>query len=68
MLDAILAGKGDGAILDALPSLETTLAETSICGLGQVALNPVVSALEHWGKELTARLDGQPGRNRGRGT
>jgi len=57
MLDALLAGDGNGAILDVLPSLETTLAETSICGLGQVALNPIVSALEHWGDELTARLD-----------
>ena len=57
MLDDLLSGKGNGAILDVLPELEQTLAQTSICGLGQVALNPIVSALEYWGEELTARLD-----------
>jgi NADH:ubiquinone oxidoreductase subunit F (NADH-binding) len=59
MLEDILAGRGNGAILDALPDLEETLAETSICGLGQVALNPITSALQYWGDELTAYLERQ---------
>ena len=56
VLDGVLAGRGDGALLDQLPALERTLAETSICGLGQVALNPIVSVLRHWGDEMDAHL------------
>jgi NADH:ubiquinone oxidoreductase subunit F (NADH-binding)/NADH:ubiquinone oxidoreductase subunit E len=56
MLENILAGEGDGALLDALPALEETLAETSICGLGQVALDPISSAVKYWGDELNAYL------------
>jgi NADH:ubiquinone oxidoreductase subunit F (NADH-binding)/NADH:ubiquinone oxidoreductase subunit E len=52
MLQGILAGRGNGTLQEVLPDLELTLAETSICGLGQVALNPVVSALKYWGDEL----------------
>jgi NADH:ubiquinone oxidoreductase subunit F (NADH-binding)/NADH:ubiquinone oxidoreductase subunit E len=59
MLDGLLSGHGNGTILDVLPELEQTLAQTSICGLGQVALNPIISALAHWGEELTAHLDRQ---------
>jgi len=59
MLEDILAGRGNGSLLDQLPALERTLAETSICGLGQVALNPVASAIEHWGDELNAYLAGR---------
>lgn len=56
MLEDVLAGKGNGALLDALPDLEETLAETSICGLGQVALGPIASALKYWGDEMNAHL------------
>ncbi|MBI4512729.1 MAG: NAD(P)H-dependent oxidoreductase subunit E [Gemmatimonadetes bacterium] len=56
MLEEILAGHGDDALLDALPALSETLARTSICGLGQVALNPLTSVLEHWRSELDAHL------------
>jgi NADH:ubiquinone oxidoreductase subunit F (NADH-binding) len=56
MLEGVLAGSGDGTLLDVLPDLEETLAETSICGLGQVALSPVSSALRYWGDELEVRL------------
>jgi NADH:ubiquinone oxidoreductase subunit F (NADH-binding)/NADH:ubiquinone oxidoreductase subunit E len=56
MLESILAGKGNGALRDLLPTLEETLAETSICGLGQVALGPISSALRYWGDELDAYL------------
>ena len=33
-----------------LPELHETLLETSICGLGQAALNPILSVLEHFRK------------------
>ena len=56
MLDQILAGKSDGALPKILPSLEETLAQTSICGLGQVALNPLTSVLKSWPEELDRYL------------
>jgi len=52
MLDKILAGKSDGKLREVLPGLEETLAQTSICGLGQVALNPLTSVLKAWPEVL----------------
>ena len=53
MLDAAIA---DGTELDweTLRKLELLLVETSICGLGYVALNPVMSAAKHWPEEVPA--------------
>jgi NADH:ubiquinone oxidoreductase subunit F (NADH-binding) len=34
--------------LEVLPDLAETMAQTSICGLGQAALNPILSVLKHW--------------------
>jgi NADH:ubiquinone oxidoreductase subunit F (NADH-binding)/NADH:ubiquinone oxidoreductase subunit E len=62
MLDAIMARAGDGKLRDILPTLEETLAETSICGLGQVALGPISSALKYWDDELDAYLAKSQGR------
>jgi NADH:ubiquinone oxidoreductase subunit F (NADH-binding) len=56
MLEDALAGAGDGALVELLPGLEESLAESSICGLGQVALTPVASVLKYWGDELNAHL------------
>ncbi len=51
MLDRAM---GDGETLDwrAIEKLQFLLAETSICGLGYVALNPLISAREHWPEEV----------------
>jgi NADH:ubiquinone oxidoreductase subunit F (NADH-binding) len=38
--------------LAVLPQLGETLTLTSICGLGQVALNPILSVMKHWPEEL----------------
>lgn len=61
MLDAALE---DGAALDwnALERLELLLVETSICGLGYVALNPLMSAAEHWPEEMPPGRLAMPGR------
>lgn len=62
MLDAAGAN-GAGAALDwgALDRLELLLVETSICGLGYVALNPLISAAEHWPEEVPGRSQqGEP--------
>ena len=56
LLDEILSGKGDGRLLEVLPALEETLTQTSLCGLGQVALNPLTSVLGAWPEELSRHL------------
>jgi NADH:ubiquinone oxidoreductase subunit F (NADH-binding)/NADH:ubiquinone oxidoreductase subunit E len=38
--------------LTVLPELGETMALTSICGLGQVALNPILSVMKHWPEEV----------------
>ena len=54
MLDDNLGGSG--ALLEILPGLEEALAQTSICGLGQVALNPLTSVVRHWPEEVKRHL------------
>lgn len=51
MLEAA-ESSGDALDWDALERLELLLVETSICGLGYVALNPLMSAAEHWPEEI----------------
>jgi NADH:ubiquinone oxidoreductase subunit F (NADH-binding) len=47
----------DGDTLDwaTLKRLELLLVETSICGLGYVALNPLMSAAQYWPDEFAGR-------------
>ncbi|MDP6445405.1 MAG: NAD(P)H-dependent oxidoreductase subunit E [Pirellulaceae bacterium] len=40
-------GDADADELDRLPELADTLEQTSICGLGQVALNPIISLMNN---------------------
>src|SRR5688572_8020289 len=42
------AEKGDGSGLPLVPDLADAMAMTSICGLGQAALNPILSAAKHF--------------------
>ncbi len=51
VLDAVLAGKQDGRAFDVFPELDEALRLTSICGLGQVVLNPATSVLKHFPEE-----------------
>jgi len=48
LLEAVQRGRAPAAGLSVLPELGETLAQTSICGLGQVALNPILSVLKHF--------------------
>ena len=52
--DVLARGEGPDAIADELEQLEETTRMTSICGLGQVALGPVMSVLR-------MRTEGQEG-------
>ncbi|MCE9634612.1 MAG: NAD(P)H-dependent oxidoreductase subunit E [Planctomycetes bacterium] len=48
LLDRVLDGSAGPSDLEILPALDETLRLTSICGLGQVVLNPVMSVLKHF--------------------
>jgi NADH:ubiquinone oxidoreductase subunit F (NADH-binding) len=52
LLERVQTGQAARTELALLPELAETLALTSICGLGQVALNPIVSAMKHWPEEV----------------
>ena len=56
ILEAAVAGRGSKRHLDMLPVLAETLAETSICGLGQVAIAPFLSVLRAFEAEVRARF------------
>lgn len=47
LLEDVQSGIAPASQLDVLPQLGETLEQTSICGLGQVALNPVLSLLSN---------------------
>jgi len=56
ILQGALRGQGSKKHLALLPELGETLHETSICGLGQVALNPFLSAHKAFGAEIEGRF------------
>ncbi|GAB4138024.1 MAG: NADH-quinone oxidoreductase subunit NuoF [Planctomycetaceae bacterium] len=60
MLDGIDAGKRSSQSLSQLPDLGDTLEQTSICGLGQVALNPILSLLKHFPDLVAERTGFRP--------
>lgn len=52
LLEGVTNGDHDPSQLQVLAGLGETLEQTSICGLGQVALNPVLSMLQHFPDEI----------------
>ncbi len=52
ILERVQADKAGRTELDVLPELGETMTLTSICGLGQVALNPILSVMRHWPEEV----------------
>ena len=52
LLERVRDGQADGSELDLLPELDETLRLTSICGLGQVVLNPATSVIEHFPEDV----------------
>ncbi len=57
VLEGISAGDVAHSELEQLPTLGETLEQTSICGLGQVALNPILSLM----KNIPAAIELRPG-------
>ena len=54
ILNRVLGGKGTPEDLETLKSLSETIAATSLCGLGQTAVNPVLTTLEYFRDEYEA--------------
>ncbi|MBI2193868.1 MAG: NAD(P)H-dependent oxidoreductase subunit E [Planctomycetes bacterium] len=57
LLEDFLAGKTGAEKLQVLEDLNRTMSLTSICGLGQVALGPMISVLRNFPNEIKARAD-----------
>ena len=56
ILDRICEGKGTLEDIDELEKLAHMIQETSLCGLGQTAPNPVLSTLKHFRHEYEAHV------------
>jgi len=56
ILDRICEGQGELRDLDELEKLALMIKETSLCGLGQTAPNPVLSTLTHFRDEYIAHV------------
>ena len=65
MIEAALQGNSPNGLVKHLEELGSTLSRTSICGLGQVALQPILSVLANFPQALE-RLGGADGKG-GRG-
>jgi NADH:ubiquinone oxidoreductase subunit F (NADH-binding)/NADH:ubiquinone oxidoreductase subunit E len=52
------AATGEAIDMDVIEKLDLLLTETSICGLGYVALNPLTSVTRHWPEEVPTRGGG----------
>ncbi len=58
ILDDITAGKAHEGTLDLLEELATTVKDTTLCGLGQTAANPVLSTLHYFRQEYLDHIEG----------
>ncbi len=56
ILDRICAGKGKEEDLEVLTDLAWVMKETSLCGLGQTAANPVLTTLRYFKDEYLAHI------------
>ena len=61
LLDTVVAGNGRGDEFDVFPELDEVLRLTSICGLGQVVLNPAMSVLQHFPGDVAKHAGGAGG-------
>ena len=56
LLENITSGKGDAFSIKELRRLSTVIKETSLCGLGQSAPNPILSTLDKFEDEYIAHI------------
>jgi formate dehydrogenase alpha subunit len=56
ILQQIAAGEGELEDIDRLETMGESVRETSLCGLGQAAANPVLSTIRHFRSEYEAHI------------
>ncbi len=56
ILNRICEGKGEEGDIEKLIELGNTIKDTALCGLGQTAPNPVLSAIQHFRDEFIAHI------------
>lgn len=56
ILERITQGKGEEADLEKLRTLSETIKDTSLCGLGQTAPNPILSTIKFFEEEYRAHI------------
>jgi len=56
ILDRICEGKGEEGDIERLIDLGTMIKDTALCGLGQTAPNPVLSAIRHFREEFVEHI------------
>jgi NADH-quinone oxidoreductase subunit F len=56
ILERICAGKGEEGDIERLIKLGNIIKDTALCGLGQTAPNPVLSAIRHFRGEFEAHI------------
>ncbi len=56
ILDRICKGQGEAQDLDRLEALSRTIKDSSLCGLGQTAPNPVLTVLRYFHDEIAAHV------------
>jgi len=56
ILERIVAGEGEEEDLDLLEELATVIQESSLCGLGKTAPNPVLTTLRYFRDEYLAHV------------
>jgi NADH-quinone oxidoreductase subunit F len=56
ILDRICEGKGQDGDIERLVDLGNTIKDTALCGLGQTAPNPVLSAIRHFREEFVEHI------------
>jgi formate dehydrogenase len=59
LVETALVGKPQPQLLELLQELNSTLAQTSICGLGQVALAPLMSVIDNFPDDALPKLEGR---------
>jgi NADH-quinone oxidoreductase subunit F len=59
LLEGLCTGQGRRGDLERLDALARMVQQTSLCGLGQTAPNPVLSTLKHFREEYEAHLQGR---------
>jgi formate dehydrogenase len=64
LVEAALAGKPQPDLVSLLQDLNSTLVQTSICGLGQVAMAPLMSVINYFPDDALPQLQGTAGRSK----